>query len=148
MVKPSFLVAYLAASLTLPPTAAAQHMGRPMGQQHEMRRPNHMQDMMQRMDAMIASLHQENADLAARVERAQGTMREHQATMLQMGQAVEHMATQMRVMMEGMKDINPDPDVVVDQEMLRAMNQFQENVSSVMRQMEGPMRALHAMRNH
>jgi len=146
MRNPSSLAAYLAAGLILaaPSVAAAQHMG----QQHQMAQPDHTQDMLKRLNAMIESLGQRNADLASRVERAQGPMREHQETMLRVGQAMGLMAAQMRAMIEGMQGMEHDRNVVMDQETLRAMNQFHEHLSSVMRQMEGPMRALHQMRGH
>jgi len=146
MQRPSFLVAYLAASLILamPPAAAAQHMGH----QPQTAQQDHTQDMMKRLNSMILSLGEKNADLASRVGRTQGAMREHQEIMLRVGQAMAQMAAQMRDMMEGMQGMEHEGDVVMDQEALRAMNQFQEHLSSVMRQMEGPMRALHQMRGH
>ena len=152
MQRPSFLVAYLAGGLILatPPAAAAQHMGHPpqMGQQHQTAQQEHTQDMIKRLNAIILSLGEKNAGLASRVERTQGGMREHQEIMLRVGQAMAQMAAQMRDMMEGMQGMEHEGDVVMDQEALRAMNQFQEHLSSVMRQMEGPMRALHQMRGH
>ena len=70
-------------------------------------------------------------------------MREHQEMMLRVGQAMEQMAGQMRTMMEPMQGMAHQADIVTDQELLRAMNQFHEHLSNMMRQMEGPMRALH-----
>ena len=152
MRRPSFLVAYLAGGLILatPPAAAAQHMGHQpqMGQQHQTALQDHTQDMIKRLNAIILSLGDKNADLASRVERTQGGMREHQEIMLRVGQVMAQMAAQMRDMMEGMQGMEHEGDVVMDQEVMRAMNQFQEHLSSVMRQMEGPMRALHEMRGH
>src|SRR5574342_1178312 len=152
MRRPSSLTAYLAAGLILaaPSVAAAQHMGHqpPMGQQQQMGQQDHARDMMKRLDTMIETLSQRNANLASRVGQTQGPMREHQEMMLRVGQAMAQMAAQMRAMIEGMQGMEHDRNVVMDQETLRAMNQFHEHLSNVMRQMEGPMRALHQMRGH
>jgi len=150
MRKPSSLAAYLAACLMLatPPAAAAQHMGQQHQMGRQMGKQDHTQDMMKRLDTMIETLGQRNADLASRVGRTQGATREHQETMLRVGQAMAQMAAQMRAMIEGMQGMEHERDVVMDQETLRAMNQFHEHLSNVMRQMEGPMRALHQMRGH
>ncbi|HLB38394.1 MAG TPA: hypothetical protein VJL31_17625 [Gemmatimonadales bacterium] len=141
MRRPRFIAVYLAAGLILatPLAALAQHMG----QQHQMGQQDHTQDLMRRMNAMMESMRQKNADLASRVERTQGPMREHLEMMLRTGQAMEQMAAQMRTMMEPMQGMAHQADIVTDQELLRAMNQFHEHLSNMMRQMEGPMRALH-----
>jgi len=143
MRRPRFIAGSLAAGLILatPLAAFAQHMG----QQHQMPQQDHTQDMIRRVDAMMETMQQRNADLASRVGRTQGPMREHQEMMLRTGQAMEQMAAQMKVMMERMQGMTNDADGLTDQEMLRAMNQFHEHLSGMMRQMEGPMRALHQM---